>query len=60
MAGELGVPGVPALLPGQPAEGEHCELYTLLNQRWRSGTREREGRDIKDLLLPLFLQNPII
>lgn len=64
MAGELGVPGVAVpstqLLSGEPVERECCDPYTLLNQRWRSGSGEREGRDVKDLLSSLFLQNPIL
>lgn len=38
----------------------HWDRSMLLNQKWRSRTREKEGRDVKDLLLPLlplFLSN---
>lgn len=59
MAGELGVPST-CLLSGELVEDEHCDPYTLLNQRWRSGSGEREGRDVKDLLLSFFLQNRIL
>lgn len=48
------------LLLGEPREDERCDPYMFLNQGLRSGSREREGRNIKDLLLSLFCQNMIL
>lgn len=41
MADELDVPGAAAI--EDPVEGEHCDPYTPLKQRWEEGGRRYKG-----------------